>query len=763
MLYLGAGTRQVKVGAHQTLYLFPDFSDRQQFYYLPNVPHIARMDDGSPAIRLLVFREDLDTIGDDDPEAVGFLMLDVELAWPPEVIEKAANTIRGEDALPEKPRLTPIFFRSGSVKLMLLDAVTPDPDAGPSTGVAVATQFVTRIIGAASPSLYGDNRAIFQASLSKKGAAALSGALDGVTPIGVVYSLIFAGLQPAFNVKARVDWKKVYDHFSTKEQADFLFYESDVQKSIDKLIEDKVIVLDETVEGIGAEAMDAERESAMNSIRQLIFDKFFEATFQRVDPAGGGTASDIVDTLTHIHQNALTLGIGYTYHRKEVRIEELRTLNLDWTARRATERTIYPQAHMHNLVTGSGITLDTLVTLTNPEQIWKALPFEIMAAAAWETDGIVGVTVDLEYTDGQSGTVHSKSEFLNKDKSKTVYREWMDRTSGNKFRYKYSVAFLDGGVPGFSSKASSGAGWIEQEGTVLVVNPRELYDVVQLEVMMVPEFPFNRWLAVQAFLRYRSDDGSFQHAKDAVLTAASRTFQTRCRVDRKVPGSREVRLSYSGATGERVDTPWMPMFQDQQVVEDPRPDKLVVRAIVAGDRQNIANVAVDLEYTDTVGGIHERGALNFDATNINEALSWTVNLVDPLKRRYRYRLTVITKAGDPLQTGWISTDAPTLPVGEVYVRRLTVEFATGELGPNVEAIEVKVAYHDAANDVHDEKVFRLGPGSVAEWQLQLKDASKRSYSLTTTWIRSDGFNPKVGPTTTSETYVPIAGTPPGPH
>ncbi len=436
MLYLGRGMRQVKAGEHQTLYLFPDFTDTQQFYYLPNFPHVAKMDDGSPAIRLLVFRDDLDTIADDDPEAVGFLSLDVDLAWDPDVIEQAASKIRVEDSLPEKPRLTPIFFRSGSVKLMLLDAVTPDAGTAPGAGTAVATQFVTKIMGAGSPSLYGDNRAIFQASLSKKGAAALSAALDGVTPIGVVYSLTFAGLQPAFNIKAKVDWKKVYDHFSEREQADFLFYESDVQKSIDTLVEDKVIQLEETIEGIGADAMDAQREAAMNSIRQLIFDKFFEATFKRLDPAGGGTADDIVNTLTHIHQNALTLGIGYTYHKKEVKIEELRTLNLDWTARRATERTIYPQAHMHNLITGSGVTLDKLVTVVNPDNVWKVLPFEIMAAAAWDTDGIAGITVDLEYTDGQSSAVHSKSVFLNKEKSKTLYRDWMDRTSGNRFQYQ---------------------------------------------------------------------------------------------------------------------------------------------------------------------------------------------------------------------------------------------------------------------------------------------------------------------------------------
>lgn len=757
MLYLGGGMRQVKVGENQAISVFPDFSDPNQFYYLPNYPHIARMEDNTPAIRLLVYREDLDTIDEDDPEAVAFLSLDVDLAWPPDVIERAASKLRVEDGLAQKPRLTPIFFSKGSVKLMLLDASTPDGTASPTADQP--TQFVTKIMGAGSPSLYGDNRAIFQASLSKKGAAALSGALDGVTPIGVVYSLTFAGLQPAFSVKAKVEWQKVYDHFSEREQADFLFYESDVQKSIDKLVESKAIQLDVTVEGIGAEAMDAEREQVMNSIRQLIFDKFFEATFKRLDPAGGSTADDVVDTLTHIHQNALTLGMGYTYHRKEVTIEELRTLDIDWTARKAAERTIYPQAHMYNLLTGAGMTRQKLITIVDgADAMWKALPFEIASAAAWEADGIAGMTVDIEYRDADSGTPHHMSVFLDKSKTKVVRRDWMDRTSGNAFRYKYEVVFQDGAVRGPRPKVSSK--WIERNGTILVINPSELFEAVELEVAAIPDFPFARWPAVQAIVRYRADDGSFEHYEDGVLTAAVKGFKTRFRTDKGVPGKREVQLNYIGATGEKVETPWMPMPQDQWVVDDPHPNKLVVRAVVAGDRQNIANLLVDLEYEDLEADINESGNLSFDTENINQPLSWTVNLADPTKRRYRYRMTLVTKTGDFLQTGWISTDAPTLPVGEVYVRRLSVEFVTGVLDPGVEAVEVAVAYHDTVGDVHSEHTLRLGAKSRAEWQVPLKDASLRSYQLTTTWVRSDGFNPKVGPSTRSDTYVVIPGSPP---
>ena len=729
MLYFGAGMRQVKVDENRALCVFPDFSDATLFHYLPNFPHIAKMEDGTPAIRLLVFREDLDTIGEDDPEAVAFLSLDVDLSWPPDLIEQAASRLRTDDQLDEKPRLVPIFFREGSVKLMLLDAQTPED--GPD-GTAKPTQFVTQIMGAGSPSLYGDNRAIFQASLSKKGAAALSGALDGVTPIGVVYSLTFAGLQPAFNVKAHVDWTRIVDHFSERESADFLFYESDIQKTIDKFIEDKVIDVEVTVEGIGADAMDADREAVMNSVRQLIFDKFFEATFKRETPAGDSTADNIVDTLTHIHQNALTLGMGYTYHRKEVHVEELRTLSLDWTARRASERTIYPQAHMHNLVTDAGVTRNQLITVVDgADGLWKVQPMQVLAAAAWDLDGIAGITVDVEYEDADSFATRSMSVFLDKAHAAATRRDWMDRTSGNKLRYKYQVVFMDGSVPGPRPTVDSGPAWLPHEGTILTINPRRLYELIELEVGATPDFPFNRWPAVQAVLRWRADDGSFEHYEDGVLTAAAKSFKSRFRVDSGTPGRREVQLSYIGATGERVLTPWQPMTQDQWVVDDPHPDKLTVRAIVAGDRANIANLLVDLEYVDEDNDIHESGAMAFAPDNIAQPQAWTVNLANPSQRRYRYRMTLVTKGGDFLQTGWISTDAPSLPVGELYVRRLSVELVTGELADGVEAIEVALAYDDPLHDMHDERRFRLGPKSRSEWQLQLKDASQRSYQMTT--------------------------------
>jgi hypothetical protein len=205
---------------------------------------------------------------------------------------------------------------------------------------------------------------------------------------------------------------------------------------------------------------------------------------------------------------------------------------------------------------------------------------------------------------------------------------------------------------------------------VLVINPRDLYEAhssKSADAETTSGGPLcRRWYAIG---RRRGE-----HYEDGVLTTGAKSFKTRFRVNKNVPGRREVQLTYIGATGERVETPFMPMLQDQWVVEDPHPDKLVVRAIVAGDRKSIANLLVDLEYEDEENDIHESGSMSFEPENIDKPQSWTVNLGDPAARRYRYRMTLVTKTGDFLQTGWISTDAPSLPVGEVYVRRLAVEF-----------------------------------------------------------------------------------------
>src|SRR5215210_3914334 len=66
----------------------PDYSDPHQFYCLPNRPHLAVDEHNRPAIRFLVYKENLDEITPEEEHATGFLFFDTSLAWPEETLKK---------------------------------------------------------------------------------------------------------------------------------------------------------------------------------------------------------------------------------------------------------------------------------------------------------------------------------------------------------------------------------------------------------------------------------------------------------------------------------------------------------------------------------------------------------------------------------------------------------------------------------------------------------------------------------------------------
>lgn len=761
MLYLGEGSREVPVSDDRAMLVFPDFSDPGQFHYLPGFPRLALLEDGSPAFRLIVFREDLDEVEEDAEDAVGMLSLDVDLRWDPADVEEAARRIRMQDGLEQEPRLTPILFRSGTVRLMLLSSISSvdeDEDEEP-------TDFVATVLGAGTPSLYGDNRAIFQARLPKKGVSALAGSLDGMLPIGVVYSLTFAGLQPAFRVEAHVDWTKIHEHFSTRENTNVLFYEKDVREVLDTFEDERVIDVDVTVEGIGAEGMETEREAVLKIIRQHVVDTFFEATLEPLDPAGGGTAGAITDTLRTIGQDGLTLGMGYTYLQKHVTLEEARSLDIDWSARRAAERTIYPQAHLHALIGERGLTIEDLRTVVDPDQLFEQVPLEIVVHSAWEADGIVGVTVDAGYQDPATGTSRMFTESFDKDHTSVERRDWADRTNGTDFWYRYQVVFLDSQVPGPTLTVRSDTPeepWRHHTGgTVVTITPQELYDIRAVEVMTVADFPFDRWPAVKVSVRHEADDGSFRYQSDEVLTAQTMTFAPRFRTDKTVPGVTSIKREYEGASGERVELPWTPVEDTVVVVTDPHGEDLEVRVLVSDSRENLANLLVTLRYDDPENGVHEDATMSFTPETVDAAQTWTVHLADPTRRRFAYQATLVTTSGQVIQTGWIETTTDVVPIGEQTLKTMRVEIVAEELAEGVQRVDVALRYEDAENSVLEEKEVTLHPGTSDVWELRLADATRRSYQITTTWVTTTGFRTTHGPLTTSGSRVVIPPAPPG--
>jgi hypothetical protein len=758
MLYFGKAYQYTTKGFPDAMFVLPDYADPLQYYFLPNTPHIAANEDGTPAIQLLVYRANLDEVAAGAEDAVAFLSLDCDVGFPADQIKNVQGRLQSDLNLTNEPALSPIFFRTGGVRFLLLDAQAPDPgkekDAQP-------TAFVSKVYATAVPSLYGDNRAIFQAMLPKKGADALAGALTdgGMTPIGVIYDLTFAGLQPAYKIKVTVNWHSVYTHFSEMHGYESCFTSDEVTKATDDLIEKKVINIEDVIEGVGDEAAKPDHDAVVDLIRHYIFDTFFKETLSKDTPAGESVPDQGVKVMQEIAEVPFSIFGKSTYERKEMTDDELRTLNFDYSVIKAAERSIHPQAHMSTMFQGTKLTKDQLVKVVTESDLWRTISFQVFANAAWDLDGIVAITVDMEYPNPDGGSPNAWTAHLTKQAPSDKRLAWLDPRALDSLRYKYQVVFAPDAIPGPSTTLEQD--WQSHQGLVLTVEPNELYRKIDAEVIALDHFPFDRYPAVHAFIRFRDEDGSFSLAKDGVLSASNKKFDFHCRARHDAQAPTEVRLQFPGGDVP-FDTGWMPMEADSYVVSDPHPSTLNVRVLVAGDRKKIQTVVVALQYEDDANQVMSSGSLTFDSTTINTVQSWSVHLADPTKQMYQYAVTMTYTDGGYFQTGWIESKAPTLAVGPQTVQLLEVEVSLAGKADMVDQVKVHLQYDDNDNNVHEAMDAALiRSGDAQNWRVNLKDPERQSYSYTVTWLTNDGFDRKLGPIQTTERYLAIPGSPPG--
>src|SRR3954468_68237 len=117
--------------------IFPDHADPLQFYYLPMMPHLTSVKDASgnvlPQLQLIEYVGAAGT--------GGFIHFDVNLGMDDGKLSDVAQKLKRQANLPDEPRLSPVVFVDGTVKLFILGAQSPDPTATkpPPSGAAPAT------------------------------------------------------------------------------------------------------------------------------------------------------------------------------------------------------------------------------------------------------------------------------------------------------------------------------------------------------------------------------------------------------------------------------------------------------------------------------------------------------------------------------------------------------------------------------------------------------------------------------------------------
>ena len=212
---------------YEDVVIFRDHASPSLFYYLAGPPHLTRGADGKPHLLMLKYIKALEATTSAtaamarDQLGGAFLMLGVDCGLSPTM--KSSITTHLQNVAPagsEPVSLVPVLYTKGTVSIILLDSQKTAVDTPPAD--AQHSDFVRGIVGSSTPSLLGDQRAIFSISLSPDAATLIEKAFDSeLSPIGVMYELEFAGLRPALQVKAHVDKKRLYEQFKVGLQIGF--------------------------------------------------------------------------------------------------------------------------------------------------------------------------------------------------------------------------------------------------------------------------------------------------------------------------------------------------------------------------------------------------------------------------------------------------------------------------------------------------------------------------------------------------------------
>ena len=759
---------------YQGVPVFADAQDPYQFYYLPNRPHFAVDEQNRPAVRFIALKDDPNAPATDD-QVTGFFFFDTSIDWPAETLTSVARKIQADHNLDQVPRLVPLLYRKGSVRLMFLDQMTPDPNAPPgssggsSSGTAAgdgtgsvtpSEKWVTLLESSGVPSLYGENRAIFSAVMTKKATQLLYGAFDGFVPAGVVYDLTFDGLQPAFHIHIDVDWHQVYAFLKEKYAVDVLFFSSDVENIAQKLEEAKIIHFDAAIMGVGDEGLQGQFNDAKKQLTDFVLDNFFKPVPNPNKP-DTSVQDGIISVVQAIRDLGSTVNVGY--QRIDLTDDELRTLNIDYDIAVAVERHIAPQGHLSMFFSDYNLKRDDVVTVVDTaDSIFRTADFQVMVSAPFSDDAIDAVTVDVAY--GQPSPPPANAElwsFLFRDGNVQKRSGWYDPAVGDQAQYRYETVFRPAPTAGPELKLDSG--WKPSRGSIIMATPDELYLRRTLEVQIDDGFPFDSYPSIQVELRYSDQTSGWTHEDGAVLDKDHRTWTPTFRIHRDWSTGTQVKLTYLHQAGN-LEKDWVTTDKDRLDIVDPRTNLMTVQVIVAGKRDEISQIVVDLRYEDQANNIFEQTSFNLDQTTFSQAHNWAFPRADPANDRYTYSQVVVGTEGEVISTGDVQSDSPLLLVGPIYAKKWIVQPQL--VGPTfdqtgLDKVTVELHYEDTANNyASDQTVVFTAPGAGTQWPLDLRDASKRQYTYKATYEDTSGFDKVLGPIAATGTFLMIPAQPP---
>lgn len=608
-------------GVVADLALFGDHVDPKRVYYIPTRPRLAR-DGRSGELSFVKFRD-----ADTADGGAGLLSFTTEIVATDEQLDEAKQHLV-RHGVPE-PLLVQVPWTGGTA---IFAAALQEGDG-----------FVEKLLGEVTPDLAATNRAMFSALLTDDGARLVEALLqgDGPSPLGVRYELEYAGLRPALDVKVRADYKRIYTELSWGFQFGVAYSGVGVRASVEsatqKLVEAGAIQI-EVMHFTDSADLQARVDEAIRWLQEKILEDFFKSSLQpaahenllekAIDAAmrmGASTLQDALrdtsiasrlaeelgispDALNRLSQGGgqggaggasqSTFALKLEFSFRDIKQEELKSIELDWKEARAEKRTAAPQG----LLSQFGTT-PTIVEASDAGTFWDTLHVNVRPLGDFAKLGVLRQVVQLAYPDEEAPTSQAALTFEAGQSEPKRFSAW---TNGKPPRYRVRVEVHfdeDGAWPGPPVFIGE---WQTRQSLELAVHP--LSEVPKLEVEIAPgSLSFTDTPQAQVDIRL-NDDIVATH----MLTAAAPAATFRRRIEPAPERRLDSRTTWFLAGGRRVEGEWAPVEGTTLLIHAPWKSTRTLRVLPLLPADFIEALVT---VTMTEGGRSETAELRLEAGN----------------------------------------------------------------------------------------------------------------------------------------------------
>ncbi len=706
-----------------------DHADPLQYYYLPLGPRFVTRTEGGtevPQFLLIKVRS--------EQENIGFADFDVHLGLSGGELDVIQGELQRLAGLDRPPRLAPVPVVDGTVNLMLFGA-TGDEAPGEAS-------LVRAIHHGAKPALYGDNRAAFSVELDQRGITVLDQAMQGgMSPIGVVYSLDYLALRPAYHIRLSVDWDRTQDILDTTFGHEGLVDSVQIQDVCERLVEERIIQFEADTfvpEDDESGTLVERRDAAVARVRDMIKDAFFESSLDplRKPPDGWDKARDVIKSFSP--QRSTPLGV-FSYKKTHFSRVDSKRLDVDFSERTTSKRTMYPQGHLAGLFQALGAGLDParLVLKVNADDPWfEKRTVRLVSQADFDNDPIRSVTATLTYG-GQIRTVqldkgHPEGEV-----------HWPSEVKDGRMVMPVDLEYIVDLVPADAGERPGqlSSGKIEVLTDSRNIQPREQFSLETIPVLTLPGFPFDRYPLVEVQLRY--DDPDHRIRQDDLVRITKDTPEAswqRFLVGEPVAPVM-ARITYRAADQRDHIAPFAPLTGPQVDVPDPFPRRLKVDLVPVLDFAQVDRAFVDLVYEDAANGIKVEDSIEVVAGE--RPRPFIADRADPTVSSTRYRITALMKDSTVREGPWSTTLISRILVtaDQRGHRSVTLRSPADFTAQGLARIDVEARANDETAHLSVEDRFEFtAPGTTGVFEFDFKDPTADAFELKIHRLFSNGLS-----------------------